>query len=69
MHAEMKIEGAFQPDALLAGDSEDALAKKVVVAAGQVLKRGTVIGKVTASRKYLQALAAASALGVDRSLT
>lgn len=62
MFAAIRNEGAFSPDALLGGDSDDIIAIKVVIAAGagNNLKRGHVLGKITASGKYTLALAASN---------
>lgn len=60
MYAQLKQEGTYTPDALMAGDSSDVVAKKVIVLAGQVLARGAVLGKVTASGKVLLSAAAAA---------
>lgn len=60
MFAQFRQEGTYTPDNLLAGDSDDAVAIKGTLAAGNNLKRGTVLGKITASKKYTLSLAAAN---------
>jgi len=60
MHAQLKTEGTFQPDALLAGDAAEANIKKVVLIAGQNLKRGALLGMITASKKTTLSLAASA---------
>jgi hypothetical protein len=42
---------SFDPDQLIAGG--ELLGKKVTIAAGQNLQRGAVLGKITASGKYV----------------
>lgn len=58
MHAQLKTEGTFRPDALLSGDASDANVKKVVLIAGQNLARGALLGTITASKKATLSLAA-----------
>lgn len=50
-------DSTFNPDLLIAGGC--ALGKKVTLAAGQNLQRGAVLGKITASGKYILSAAAA----------
>lgn len=51
-------EGTFTPDKLL---DRDTITRKRTVASGAgVLARGTVLGKITASGKYIKSLSAAS---------
>ncbi|WP_027823497.1 head decoration protein [Laribacter hongkongensis] len=59
MHAQIKQEGTYTPDALLAGSADDCLVTRVVIAAGQVQPCGALLGKVTASKKHVLSLAAA----------
>lgn len=49
---------SFTPDRLLAGDSPQ-VPRKITVLSGQVLARGAVLGKITASGKYILSLSAA----------
>ena len=60
MHAQLKTAGSYQPVALLSGDATSAHLKPVVVLAGQALSAGAVLGTITASKKVLLSLAAAS---------
>ncbi|QRO34133.1 head decoration protein [Chromobacterium violaceum] len=60
MHAQLKTEGSYQPTAILAGDAGDALVRKVVIPAGQVLKEGAVLGIITATKKAVLSTAAAT---------
>ncbi len=48
----------FAPNDLLVSDVP-VITRNVTIASGQNIKRGTVIGKITASDKYIQSLAAA----------
>lgn len=50
----------FTPDRLIADDADDIIGKGIVLAAGQNLVRGSVLGKVTATGKYVLATAAAN---------
>lgn len=53
--------GSFNPDNLLAGYSVPAITESVVIASGAgALARGTLLGKVTASGKYVVSTSAAS---------
>lgn len=57
-YANFQSEGSFTPDNLIV---ENERAEKLTIASGAgVLPRGTVIGKITASGKYLKSLSAAS---------
>lgn len=51
---------AFTPDQLVAGNPALLLNASVIVLAGQNLARGALLGKITASGKYVLSLAAAS---------
>ena len=53
-------EGVMTHDALIAGNAHLLVGRKVTIAAGQNLVRGAVLGKVTASGKYVLSLSAAS---------
>lgn len=50
---------AFSPDNLIAGDKPSAKAVPIVLTDGEVVVRGTVLGRVTANGKYLVSLNAA----------
>lgn len=50
----------FVPDGLVAGNPDLLLNSPIILAAGQNLKRGALLGKVTATSKYVLSLAAAS---------
>lgn len=58
-YASFATEGTYTPDALLAGNAELLVGRKITVLKGEVIPRGTVLGKITASGKYIQSLAAA----------
>ena len=60
MHAQFVTEGTFTPDALLSGSASHLVQVKVTILAGQVLKRGAVLGRITASSKYVLSLGAAN---------
>jgi hypothetical protein len=47
-------------DKLIAGDSDSIIADKVTLVSGQVVVRGAVLGKITASGKYNLSLSAAA---------
>lgn len=49
MHAKFATEGTYAPDNLIAGNAHLLVARTVKIATGQNLKRGSVIGKVTAA--------------------
>lgn len=53
------VVSTFAPDSLSAGDFPIVL-EAVTIAADQVLSRGAVLGKVTASGEYVLSLAAAT---------
>lgn len=56
--ANFQTEGTFTPDRLVIGRTRG---RKVVIASGAgILARGTLLGKITASGKYLKSLSAAS---------
>ena len=60
MTANFQTEGAYAPDALIAGNAHLLVARKVTVLTGQVLSRGAVLGTITASGKAILSLAAAA---------
>lgn len=49
----------FTPDRLIADNADDIIGKGIALAAGQNLARGAVLGRITASGKYVLSLAAA----------
>lgn len=51
---------AFVPDRLIAGNAHLLVSANVTIASGQSLQRGAVLGKITASGKYVMSTAAAS---------
>ena len=58
--ASFKTEGAYVPDALIAGNAHLLVARPVTIVSGQNLPRGAVIGKVTTGGKYQLSLSAAA---------
>ncbi|QZA80242.1 head decoration protein [Deefgea piscis] len=60
MFAQNKTEGVFTPDNLMAGSEDDVVVVKRTIASGQNLKRGAVIGKITASGKFMLSASASS---------
>jgi len=58
-YAAFSTEGTYTPDALIAGNHELLVGRKVTILTGQVLARGAVLGKITASGKYIESLLAA----------
>jgi hypothetical protein len=50
----------YTPDALIACDSGDLISRSITLVSGQNLARGAVIGKITASGKYMLSLSAAA---------
>lgn len=50
----------YTPDRLIADDACCLVAKGITLASGQNLQRGAVLGKITASGKYVLSLAAAN---------
>jgi len=51
--------GIFSPDNLIAGDAKIVTAAGTIASGAGVLVRGTVLGKITASGKYLKAIGTA----------
>lgn len=49
MHAKFETAGVYQPDSLIAGNAHLLVSRKVTIATGQNLKRGAVLGKITAA--------------------
>jgi len=60
MNAQFVTEGVSTPDALIAGNHHLLVGRKVTILAGQNRKRGDVLGKVTASTKYVLSLSGSS---------
>lgn len=60
MNAKFATEGVYTPDALIAGNHHLLVARKITIPAGQNRARGDVLGKVTASSKYVLSLSAAT---------
>lgn len=59
--AKFETLGTNAEDSLLAGNAHLLVGRKITIASGQgVLKRGTVLGKITASGKYVKSLSASS---------
>ena len=58
-YASFGTEGTYSPDTLVAGNYELLVGRKVTVLTGQVITRGTVLGKITASGKYIKSILAA----------
>lgn len=58
--ASFNTEGIYTPDCLLAGNSDLLVARKVTILSGQNIARGAVLGKITASGKYILSLSAAA---------
>lgn len=50
----------FVPDRLIAGNAHLLAGRSITILSGQVLARGAVLGKITASGKYVLSLAAAN---------
>lgn len=59
-YASFATEGTYTPDALIAGNHELLVGRKVTILIGQVITRGTVLGKITATGKYIKSLSAAA---------
>lgn len=60
MNAQFTTEGVSTPDALIAGNHHLLVGRKVTILAGQNRKRSDVLGKVTASSKYVLSLSASA---------
>lgn len=60
MNASFATEGTYSPDALIAGNHHLLVGRKVTILSGQNVVRGAVLGKVTASSKYVLSLSAAA---------
>jgi hypothetical protein len=58
--AKAVTEGVHIPDQLLAGNPSLLVGRLVTIAAGQNVARGAVLGKVTASGKYVLSASAAN---------
>lgn len=60
MHAAF-TKDAFAPDNLVAGNHDLLISRKVTIPTGQTnLKRGALLGKITASGKYVLSLSASA---------
>lgn len=59
MVAGVTNQGTFTPDGLIAGH-DDLMTRKVTLASGQNLARGALLGRITASGKYVLSLSAAA---------
>lgn len=51
---------AYTPDKLVAGNAHLLVARNITLLSGQNLVRGAVLGKITASGKYILSLSAAA---------
>lgn len=60
MNASFATEGTYSPDALIAGNHHLLVGRKVTILSGQNVVRGAVLGKVTASGKYVLSLTASA---------
>lgn len=60
MNASFSTEGTMSHDALIAGNHHLLVGRKVTILSGQNLVRGTVLGKVTASSRYVLSLSASA---------
>lgn len=58
MVASFSSQGTFTPDGIIAGE-DDLQTRKITLISGQNLKRGAVLGKITAGGKYTLSLSAA----------
>jgi Bacteriophage lambda head decoration protein D len=54
------VSNTYSPDQLIAGNADELVGEKVTILSGQVLLRGAVLGKITASGKYTLSLSAAA---------
>lgn len=59
MPEQLLTETSNSLDNLIAGDQVGLISQKITLLSGQNLVRGTVLGKVTASGKYVKSLSAA----------
>lgn len=60
MVATYRTEGISSADSLIAGNAHLLVGRKVTIPAGQNLPRGAVLGKITASSKFVLSAAAAN---------
>ena len=58
MVASFSTQGTFTPDGIIAGE-DDLQTRQITLITGQNLKRGSVLGKITASGKFNLSLSAA----------
>lgn len=59
-YANFATAGTYSPDYLVAGNHESLIGRKIIIANGNNLVRGSVIGKITASGKYVLSTSAAT---------
>lgn len=58
--AKFATEGTYVPDGLINGNAHLLIPRKVTILSGQNIARGAVLGKITASGKYILSLSGAS---------
>lgn len=58
--AKFATEGTYAPDGLINGNAHLLVPRKVTILSGQNIARGAVLGKITASGKYILSLSAAT---------
>lgn len=58
--AKFSTEGTYVPDGLINGNAHLLVPRKVTILSGQNIARGAVLGKITASGKYILSLSGAS---------
>lgn len=63
MHAKFETAGVYQPDSLIAGNAHLLVGRQVTIATGQNLKRGALLGKITAANSATSAIAGSSNVG------
>jgi hypothetical protein len=59
MVASFQSQGSFTPDGILAGE-DDPQTRQITLITGQNLRRGAVLGKITASGKHTLSLSASA---------
>lgn len=59
MHASYS-KNSYTPDNLIAGNADLLISRKVTIPSGQTLLRGALLGKITASGKYVLSLSGAA---------
>lgn len=60
MYASAKTEGIYSSDTLIEGDCDCMATKKVTMKAGAAYQRGALIGRITATNKWVLSTAAAA---------